>query len=82
MTLEEKVVAIVAKTAEKKKTVTLDTDLVHDLGTDSLAVLMIIQALEDEFDIAIPDDAFKTVKTVREIVAQLRAHFPHLEPTP
>jgi acyl carrier protein len=59
---------------EKKQTITLDSDLVADLDTDSLNWLMIVSALEDEFDITIAETEFQTVHTVRDIIGQLRKH--------
>ncbi|MBP7634058.1 acyl carrier protein [Candidatus Ozemobacteraceae bacterium] len=80
MSLEEKVVSIISRNIEKKKkdAVSLSSDLVSDLGADSLAVIMIIQALEDEFGISIDDEDFKKIKTVRDIVENLKTRYPAL----
>lgn len=80
MSLEEKVVSIISRNIEKKKkdAVSLSSDLVSDLGADSLAVIMIIQALEDEFGISIDDEDFKKIKTVRDIVENLKIRYPAL----
>jgi len=80
MSLEEQVVSIISRNIEKKKkdAVTLSSDLVSDLGADSLAVIMIIQALEDEFDISIDDEDFKKIRTVRDIVENLKTRYPAL----
>ena len=79
MSLEEKVISIISKNVEKKKTVSLSQDLVADLGADSLAIIMIIQALEDEFNISIEDEDFKKIKTVGEIVEKLRIRYPSID---
>lgn len=79
MSLEEKVLSIVAKNIEKKYEVTLEKEMIADLGTDSLAMLMIIHALEDEFNISINDDDFKDITIVKDIVTKLRARHPNLE---
>ncbi len=80
MSLEEKVVFIISRNIEKKKkdAVSLSSDLVVDLGADSLAVIMIIQALEDEFGISIDDEDFKKIRTVRDIVDNLKIRYPAL----
>jgi acyl carrier protein len=78
MKLEERVAAIVAANIEKKRTVSLDQKLVEDLGVDSLAMLMIVNALEDELNISIPDEDFRDIKTVSDIVTRLQRNFPQL----
>lgn len=67
-------------TFEKVKEIMVDTlgcgedevlenaTLNEDLGADSLAAVEIIMALEDEFDISVPEDASKDIKTVRDLV--------------
>jgi acyl carrier protein len=53
-----------------------DSDDIHDasnvqedLGADSLDIVDIIMAVEEEFDIEIPDDDVKSLKTVADIAA-------------
>ncbi len=48
--------------------ITNDTSLVDDLGADSMDSLEITMALEDEFDIEIPDEDAEELRTVGEIV--------------
>ena len=52
---------------------TLDSDLVADLGFDSLQVLEVIAELEDRFDIAIPLNHVPATRTARQVVAQVAA---------
>ena len=40
-----------------------NTDIVNDLGADSLDVVDLVMTLEDEFDIEIPDDAVENIET-------------------
>lgn len=47
--------------------ITLDATL-DDLNLDSLDVVEIMMAAEDEFDIEIPDDALEGVKTLGDVV--------------
>ena len=49
------------------ESVTLDTNLIEDLGADSLDVVELIMALEDEFGIAISDEDAAQLYTVRRI---------------
>ena len=51
--------------------VTLDTDLVKDLGADSLDLVDVVMSLEDEFDKEIPDVDVENIKTVGDIVSYI-----------
>ena len=50
---------------------TLASDLVADLGFDSLQVLELIAELEDRFDISIPLNDVPATRTVSQVVAQV-----------
>jgi len=50
---------------------TLESDLVADLGFDSLQVLELIAELEDRFDISIPLNDVPATRTVAQVVAQV-----------
>ncbi len=52
----------------EKEQVTLEADLVADLGADSLDAVELIMAIEDEFDITIDDEVAQSFKTVGQIV--------------
>lgn len=47
--------------------ITMDTNIMDDLGADSLDVVELIMALEDEFDLVITDEAVRELYTVREV---------------
>ena len=49
-------------------TITLDTNLVDDLGADSLDVVELIMSIEDEFGVSISDEEAANLVTVRRIV--------------
>jgi acyl carrier protein len=53
------------------ETITMDTNLIDDIGADSLDVVELIMALEDEFGIAISDEDATQLYTVRRIVEYL-----------
>ncbi|MDQ6705417.1 MAG: phosphopantetheine-binding protein [Acidobacteriota bacterium] len=58
--------------------VTIDSGF-EELGIDSMDGVNILFALENEFDITIPDEAAKQIRTVRQMVegvAQLIARGP------
>jgi len=50
---------------------TLESDLVADLGFDSLQVLELIAELEDRFDISIPLNDVPATRKVAQVVAQV-----------
>jgi acyl carrier protein len=51
---------------------TLDSELLADLGFDSLQVLELVGELEDRFNIAVPLNDLTHVRTVAQVVAQVR----------
>jgi len=48
--------------------VAMDTHLMKDLEADSLDAVEIIMAIEDEFDLEVPDEAAEKFQTVGDIV--------------
>ena len=68
----EKVAAILAEQLDaEEESITLETNLVEDLGADSLDVVDLVMTLEDEFDMEIPDEDVENVRTVGDIVKYL-----------
>ena len=49
-----------------------DTDLVADLGLDSLKVMKILESVEDHFDISIPLNVLPDVRTVEDFALQIQ----------
>lgn len=45
-----------------------DDSLTDDLGADSLHIVELIMALEDEFSFDIEEDDFKRIRTVQEVI--------------
>ncbi len=56
---------ILGKPQEK---VTLESNIVEDLGADSLDAVEMLMAMEYEFSITLPDEVCAELKTVKEIV--------------
>ena len=48
--------------------ITAESDVVKDLGADSLDVVELLISLEDDCGISIPEDDIVNVKTVQDIV--------------
>ena len=59
---------IVEQLGVEESAVTLDTNLIKDLEADSLDAVEIIMAIEDEFDIEIPDEDAEKFQTVGDLV--------------
>ena len=49
--------------------VQLDKSFVEDLDVDSLSMVEVVVAAEEEFGVSIPDDEVKNLKTVRDAVS-------------
>ena len=52
--------------------ITTETDLVADLGLDSLKVMKILENLEDTFDISIPLNILPDVHTINDLAFQVK----------
>ena len=48
--------------------VSIDSTFIDDLGADSLDIVELIMAFEEEFNIEIPDDVAEKIKTVKDTV--------------
>jgi acyl carrier protein len=68
------VLARVAPFPRNHEAFSSDTDLFRELCVDSSTALDILLSLEDEFGVAIPDDAFghaRTLRAIAKMVAEL-----------
>ena len=52
----------------KADDITEASNIQDDLGADSLDVVDLVMALEDEFDVEIPEEQVENIKTVGDIV--------------
>ena len=69
--VEEGVIDVLKNVSRRPIEPTLASDLVADLGFDSLQVLEVIAELEDRFDISIPLNDVPATRTVSQVVAQV-----------
>ena len=68
----EKVKAItVAQLSVAPEDVKMDSTFIDDLGADSLDIVELIMAFEEEFNTEIPDDVAEKIRTVRDAVELL-----------
>jgi acyl carrier protein len=54
--------------------VTPTASFVDDLGADSLDTVELVMALEENFDIEIPDDAAEKIRTVQDAIDYIDKH--------
>ncbi len=66
--IKQKVVdLIVEKLDVDREDVKPEAHIVDDLGADSLDIVELVMALEDEFDIEIPDEDAEKIRTVQDV---------------
>ena len=63
---------IVEQLGVAETSVTLEASFIDDLGADSLDIVELIMALEEEFDIEIPDGDAEKVVTVGDVVDYIK----------
>ncbi|HIT29288.1 MAG TPA: acyl carrier protein [Candidatus Scatomorpha stercoravium] len=51
--------------------ITPDTDIMDDLGADSLDLVELVMSLEERYDIVLTDDKTASVRTVGQVVKML-----------
>ena len=69
--LADGVIEVLKQVSRRPIEPSLDSDLVADLGFDSLQILEVIAELEDRFDISIPLNDVPATRTVAQVVAQV-----------
>jgi len=55
----------------EEEKISIDSSFIDDLGADSLDIVELIMAFEEEFDIEIPDEDAEKIKTVGDAVNYL-----------
>ena len=51
-----------------------DASFIDDLGADSLGIVELVMALEEEFGVSIPDEDAEGIKTVGDAVTYIQAN--------
>ena len=69
--IEEGVIEVLKNVSRRPIEPTLESDLVADLGFDSLQILEVIAELEDRFDISIPLNDVPATRTVAQVVGEV-----------
>ncbi len=72
---EDRVKEIIAKELEVEvKQLTPEAKFIEDLGADSLDIVELVMALEEEFGLDIPDEEADKLKTVGDAMNYLKSH--------
>ena len=71
--IESKVIKIISEQLGKDETeIKLESNFIDDLEADSLDTVELVMALEEEFEIDIPDDSAEQIATVQSAVDYIR----------
>ena len=63
---------IVEQLGVSETAVTMESSFIDDLGADSLDIVELVMALEEEFDLEIPDADAEKVVTVSDVVEYIK----------
>ncbi len=65
---------IVEQLGVAENNVNMESSFIDDLGADSLDIVELIMALEEEFDTEIPDSDAEKIVTVSDVVEYIKEH--------
>ncbi len=75
MALEERIKEIIVEQlGANVDEVVLEASFIDDLGADSLDTVELVMALEEKFDIEIPDEDAEKITTVGEAIEYVKEH--------
>ena len=64
---------IVEQLGVSMEEVTREASFIEDLGADSLDIVELIMALEEEYDIEIPDEDAEKIQTVQDVISYVES---------
>lgn len=70
--LEKVKEVIIEQLGVEDESIKMDTSFIDDLGADSLDIVELIMALEEEFDMQIPDSEAEKITTVNDVVEYIK----------
>ena len=70
--LEKVKEVIVEQLGVEDEVIKPDTSFIDDLGADSLDIVELIMALEEEFDLQIPDSEAEKIATVGDVIEYIK----------
>ncbi|HXV35984.1 MAG TPA: acyl carrier protein [Myxococcota bacterium] len=73
MDLEDRVSAIIVEQlGVAAGELTPEASFIEDLGADSLDIVELVMAMEEEFDVEIPDEDAERMRTIKDVTAYLK----------
>lgn len=73
--IQEQVFELVAdKLSVEPSQITMEANFTTDLGADSLDTVELMMAFENQFDMTIPDEETRSIKTVGDAVEYIKNH--------
>ena len=67
--VQDRVIEIVSsQLGVSKENITAETSFISDLGADSLDTVELVMALEEEFDLEIPDNEAEKLQSVVDVI--------------
>jgi len=74
-TVERRVIEIIVEQlGVSEEEVTMEASFIDDLGADSLDLVELIMAMEEEFDIEIADEEAEKLRTVQDVLNYIKTH--------
>jgi acyl carrier protein len=73
--IEERVKQIIVEQLDvSEEEVTPEASFIDDLGADSLDIVEMVMAMEETFDVEIPDDEADNIRTVQDAINYIQQH--------
>jgi acyl carrier protein len=73
--IEAKVKSIIAdQLGVSEDEIKVESSFIEDLGADSLDIVELVMAMEEEFEIEIPDEEAENIKTVGDAINYINTH--------
>ncbi len=71
---QEIIEAIASQLKIDPSTITGSTDIIDDLGADSLDIVELLMTIEDKYGIVIPDDEVTSLRTIDKMAEYIEEH--------
>ena len=73
--VEQKVKNIIAdQLGVGEDEIKITSSFIEDLGADSLDIVELVMAMEEEFEVEIPDEEAENIKTVQDAINYITTH--------